>query len=114
MFGRNGDDDIFGGSGADFLVGGLGNDELYGGLGADKFRFLSDMDEDIVFDFTDNVDTLSFDDALWGGGLSEMQVVDTFATVVADETILDFGAGNILTVIGVTDITLLYDDIEIF
>ena len=68
--GENGDDTLDGGDGKDLLVGGDGNDEVIGGLGNDLIKtgdgrdvvyFNDDFGRDVVDDFTDDKDILSFE-----------------------------------------------------
>src|SRR5690606_16674073 len=63
IHGRGGDDHIYGEGGNDALSGGSGNDYLSGGGGADAFIF--DGGNDMIGDFSDNIDTLWLDSALW-------------------------------------------------
>ncbi len=67
--GTAGADTLIGGSGADIikgldgddtLQGGAGTDRLYGGSGADDFHFEAGGGLDIVYDFEDGIDTITF------------------------------------------------------
>lgn len=113
--GGSGNDYLDGGKGRDYLNGGADNDTLFGGDAADKFVFTgTHSGNDTILDFTDNVDTLLIDNALWVGSLSVQQVLNNFATVINDaDTFFDFGGGNTITVIGVSDTSILLDDITI-
>src|SRR5690606_37788719 len=113
VFGGAGNDWIDGGGGNDTLDGGIGNDVLTGGVGADRFVFLADYGQDRVTDFTDDVDTLFLDDALWGGGLTVAQVVATFASVQGGDTVFDFGGGETVILEHTGSLGLLLDDILI-
>ena len=84
---------------------------LIGGQGADRFVFTGTFDADRVNDFTDDVDTLVFDDALWGGGLTASQVVSGYASVVGGDVVFDFGSGNTVTLAGFASLGPLSDDI---
>jgi len=78
LSGGFGNDTLSGGADNDVLNGNFGNDVLTGGLGADVFVF-EDGGANTVTDFSiAQGDILQLDDALWGGGLSETQVVDQF------------------------------------
>ncbi len=114
MTGGAGNDLLRGQDGFDTMDGGTGNDTLTGGTGNDDFVFGLNYDSDRVNDFADNADELYLNDNLWGGGLTAQQVVDTYATVSGGNTILDFGGGDVLTVVGVTDEQILVNDIVIF
>lgn len=66
----------------------------------------------------DNTDTLALDESLWGGGLTATEVVNTYATVVGGDIVLDFGGGNVLTVEAMSggdysDATVLINDITL-
>lgn len=122
LSGGNGKDRLQGGAGRDVLDGGNhsdilegegGNDTLTGGGGADEFRFGTNGGTDRVLDFTDNVDTLAFDDALWGGGLTETEVLDQFARDRGGNVVFDFADGTRVVVEGVT-VADLADDLNIF
>ena len=71
LYGGVGDDDLRGGSendrlygdaGRDFLQGDSGDDILTGGADADTFRFAPEYDNghDVITDFEDGIDTISF------------------------------------------------------
>lgn len=95
LFGGADNDTIDGGAGIDEIYGGVGNDTLTGGADADSFMFLLGFGDDSVTDFVLAQDTLGFDEALWGGGLTEAQVVDSFASVVGSTVVFDFGASSV-------------------
>ncbi len=117
--GGGGRDRLDGGAGNDRLEGGIGRDKLVGGLGNDTFVFKQGWAVDRVSDFEDNIDTIELDAALWGGGLTIQQVLDTYGSVVANNgnagvhMELNFGGGDILKIHGITDLNLLLDDITI-
>jgi Ca2+-binding RTX toxin-like protein len=58
--GKRGNDVLDGGDGRDKLSGGAGNDELTGGRGADKFIFTNGGGRDVITDFENGLDRLSF------------------------------------------------------
>jgi subtilisin family serine protease len=111
--GGGGHDTLWGGGGDDKLIGNTGNDRLAGGTGADTFVFKANFSKDKIMDFEDNVDTLKLDDVLWGGGKTAAQVVDQYATVSGGNTIFDFGNGDVITIIGITDKSIFDNDIGI-
>ncbi|MGD9861960.1 MAG: calcium-binding protein [Pseudodonghicola sp.] len=111
--GARGDDILFGGAGADVLKGSFGNDTLTGDEGADTFIFTPDLGIDIVTDFTSGEDKLSFDDAIWGGGLTAAEVVSTYASVNGTSVVFDFGGDNTVTLLGVTSTVGLEADLII-
>lgn len=54
------------------------------------------------------------DDAIWGGGLTEAQVVSTFGSVVGASRVLDFVGGNMITFVDHADLAGLADDLRLF
>lgn len=57
--GGSGNDTIWGGAGNDTIYGGEGNDTLFGGSGKDVFNYYSGDGNDVIADFTNNVDILN-------------------------------------------------------
>lgn len=110
--GGNGNDALGGEGGNDTLIGGRGNDDLFGGSGNDRFVFANGDQQDRIFDFADNVDTIVLNRNFGLDGLSAQQVVNAFASVVGSNAVFDFGGGDILTVGGVTNTQLLVNDID--
>jgi serralysin len=64
-----------------------------------------------VEDFQDNIDTLKFDDALWGGGARTVSSILNFCDVKAGDAVFDFGHGNTFTIENVTSLRQLADDL---
>jgi Ca2+-binding RTX toxin-like protein len=90
-----GNDVIKGGAGNDILDGGRYDDRLTGGNGSDHFAFGAYYDKDVVTDFDAN-----------GGGTHQDYVDANWADVVSikqsgDNTVLNFGAGDTLTLLHV-------------
>ena len=108
LFGGDGNDRLLGGDGADRLDGGTGNDALYGGVDADVFVFTGGRD--VLWYFQDNVDTILFDDALWGGGARTAEAIMRSASVVDGDVVFTFGA-NTLRLEGRADLGALVDDL---
>jgi len=104
------DDDLSGGSGADTLNGGRGNDTLTGGGGLDSFVFKANGGRNIITDFVNDIDTLSLDQTLWGGGLTIGEVIAAYALEYGGNTVFDFG-GNVLVLEGFVSSGLLSNDI---
>ena len=103
-------------SGDDRLDGGTGNDALIGGSGSDTLVFGVGYQADQVQGFQNDIDTIEFDDALWGGGQTATQVVANFATQTSPGIVdFDFGGGDTLRIIQGSGITTadLIDDISI-
>lgn len=122
LFGRRGEDDLYGGSGTDRLAGGkhgdelsggaggdhlrggaggdtldggAGNDSLKGGQGADTFVFVEGSDRDEIRDFRGGVDALDLSD------FSAAEIRRAFETSTRSDgdLVLDFGGGDVLTVL---------------
>lgn len=107
-------DTIGGGDGDDIVSGDGGADLLTGGAGADRFEFTSGFSLDRIVDFTDNIDTLVLDNALWGNldyGVS--QVIAAFAHAEGGTVTFYFGADQ-LTLTGVATVAALLDDLIIY
>lgn len=99
--GNGGGDLLNGFGGNDLIDGGTGNDTLVGGTGADSFVFRQGHQTDRIADFSlADSDLLLLDDALWAGMLTAAEVIQTFATVIGGNAILDFGGGDLLTLSG--------------
>lgn len=134
IFGGDGFDSINSGNGADLVIAGngrdsvvLGNgndrfvdsnqggvngeDSITGGLGADTFAFKTQIGLDEITDFQKGIDKLELTEALWGGGLTELQVVNTYANDVGANTVFDFGNGNIIFLTGVASLAGLEADL---
>lgn len=111
--GGGGSDRIYGSTGRDVLKGGTGNDVLRGGSGTDTFVFRDGYERDTIADFERDTDILELDDALWGGGMSAQDVVDTFGIDKGSYTVLAFGGGDRLTILGIANPDNLVDDISI-
>ena len=109
--GGDGDDLIFGAAGNDSLDGGVGNDAIYAGPGNDTVVYSDGADE--LFFFSATQDRLELDDALWTGTLTTAQVVSQFGSTVGANFVLDFGAGDSVTLVGLGGVTGLESQIDI-
>ncbi|UVC12416.1 hypothetical protein IHQ71_30920 (plasmid) [Rhizobium sp. TH2] len=90
-----GNDILLGRGGSDTLAGGRGNDRLTGGEGSDTFVFnVEGIGRDRILDFDAD-----------GGGSDQDYIKGTFAdaTVTQDgaNTVLDFGDGDVLTLLNI-------------
>ena len=114
IYGGAGDDNIGGNLGDDRIIGGTGDDTVRGFDGADTFVFMDGHEGLTVedFDFTEN-DRLELDDGLWGGGLTVSQMLSTYGTVIGSDLVLDFGGGDIVTLMGVTNTAQLSSYIDV-
>jgi Ca2+-binding RTX toxin-like protein len=95
IFGYGGADRLNGGAGDDALSGGGGNDRLTGGTGSDVFLFSVKGGHDIVTDFDAD-----------GGGKKQDYInleSETHYKILksGDDTVVDLGHGNTLTLLGV-------------
>lgn len=103
--GGAGNDLLSGQAGADWLDGGEGDDTLIGGGGRDTFVFTQGHDE--IVDFTQYVDMIVIDT-----DLTAQQVLD-IGQVIGGHAVFDFGDGNMLTVLDVSDISAFKNDLMI-
>jgi len=113
ILGGHGGDRLFGGAGADLLNGGPGNDTLTGGAGPDKFVFGPGFGHDRIVNFADDIDHIKLQHGLWTDMLTPSQVVADYAHADGDSVVFDFGNGDVLTVTGVSDPSLLANDLMI-
>ena len=91
--GLAGADSLSGGDGADTLDGGTGNDTLTGGAGKDSFVFKPTYQSDLVTDFKvadDKVDLSAF-------SITSFADVQKLWSQVGKDVVIDFGAGDVLT-----------------
>ncbi len=109
LSGGNGNDRILGGLGADRLNGADGNDTMTGNAGADQFTFTAG--HDLITDFANDQDTLILSRALWGGGNRSVAQVLAMADVIAGDVVFAFSSTHRLTIDGMTNITLLSNDL---
>jgi Ca2+-binding RTX toxin-like protein len=113
LSGGNGNDRLSGGDGNDTLYGGLGNDTLIGDGGADSFRFYRFGGNDLIWDFQNDIDILRLDDKLWGGGLTEAQVIATYADDTGGVVVFEFTGGEMIMLLGFATKVDLIDDLVI-
>lgn len=101
--GGKGDDTIIGEAGNDTIFGDKGNDLLNGGTGANIFVFNADSGIDIIEDFVSGTDKIQ---------ISSSVVATASAAVAAFSVgVLDLGAGNTITFVGI--ISLIEADVII-
>ena len=110
LYGGAGNDRLIGQSGADILNGGLGNDVLTGGGGRDTFVFTAGRDR--ITDFAENVDTVEINAATLGIDMTLDEVI-SMGRVENGDAVFDFGGGNVLTLEGHSDLSLLFNDLMI-
>lgn len=95
LWGAAGDDILRGHRGGDTLEGGKGDDHLAGGAGSDVF----------IFDHGDGSDQINHFDADGGGKAQDyigVHSMDDFSIHKSgDDTVVDFGNGDMITLVGV-------------
>ena len=107
--GNAADNRLYGNGGNDRLAGGAGDDQLFGNQGADTFVFARGFDQDVVRDY-DAADLIELDIALLGGtDQTGAEVINNFGTLARTTAQFDFGAGDILSIDGITDLNDLVD-----
>ena len=111
FYGENGNDRLSGGGGADVLAGGRGRDVMNGGAGSDTFVFGAGWGHDRVVGFTDDVDQLKLSSGLWTGTMSAAEVIAAYAHSEVNSVVFIFDGGEVLTVTGISDPTLLANDL---
>lgn len=109
--GRAGADNISGLGGADTLIGGTDNDTLSGGAGADIFEFATGFGADLIADFAEGA-----------GGSDVIRLVglgpefDSFDEVIAAavdtgaDVVINFGGGNLITILNAAAASFAPDD----
>ena len=109
LFGLAGMDTINGAGGNDLIVGGIGNDMLSGGAGNDTFVFVAGDGNDIITDFSAG----GIEDALDITGINAFagfSDVMANAEQVGADVVIDFGAGDSVTLGGAMLADLTVDD----
>ena len=109
--GGAGNDTLDGRGGSDILNGGFGDDQLTGGSGADFFVFNDGADA--ITDFESGVDTIRISDRDFAIGFIDAAHVMTFASVIGDDAVFDFGNGDTLTLSGISSLVGLESQIQI-
>jgi Ca2+-binding RTX toxin-like protein len=114
LYGQGGNDRLLGQGGNDRLAGGSGSDTLFGGLGVDKFVFTSGCSKDYAADFRfSDGDRIQLSHLLWAQTLTQQNVVNQYAHVVAGNVEFDFGGGNVLVLVGLNSTAGLANAIDI-
>jgi len=105
LLGTDNDDLLVGGSGDDVLVGFSGDDILTGGLGRDIFGFNLGFGQDTITDFQLGEDILR----LKSYGVGNYDDLADLATISVgeDNTSISFLDGSSITLVGVTDPSLI-------
>lgn len=100
--GEAGSDQIFGGKGEDVIDGGAGNDQLNGGFGKDTFVFAEGSGRDFVSGFRAGHDTIDVS----GHGIESFAELADLISSRPGVTRIDFGDGDIVSLVGVNARTL--------
>ncbi|MFC3695463.1 calcium-binding protein [Chenggangzhangella methanolivorans] len=96
--GGKGADVLNGGKGSDELIGGKGADVLTGGKGADTFTFDAKQGHDVITDFGNGKDVISF----VGGQFDDFQDMLDSASVNGDgDVVIELGSKHSITLEGV-------------
>lgn len=111
VYGDAGSDYLYGGAGADRLYGGLGNDSLTGGVGSDLFCFNSgSFGHDRVTDF--NIHENGHDQLLFlKSRFATVEAVLAAAHADGENVVIEAGAGNSVTLVGIALADLTAADI---
>lgn len=109
LLGGDGNDRLIGGIGVDRLDGGRGNDVMVGGAGADVFVFAAGRDR--ITDFQDDIDTLQITSALLGAVGASWDALVAQGREFADRVEFHFSPAHVVTLLGVTQISQLADDV---
>ena len=103
--GGNGNDTLIGGPLDDVFDGGPGNDTLTGGGGADSFVLAPGDNADTITDLLasdrDKIDLSGF------AAVRSLPELQALTTQVGSDTVIDFGNGDTLTLLGVAANTLM-------
>jgi hypothetical protein len=115
LSGGDGNDTLYGGDGNDTLYGGQGNDSLYGGKGADTFSYgsydskgisnTSNDGVDTIYDFSRSEDKIAIVPGI-NGITTPALAFAHLSTNAAGAVVLDLGAGNTVTLAGISVATL--------
>ncbi len=99
--GGKGADMLRGGQGNDVLCGGRGKDMLKGGSGFDTFVFKLGCGKDTILDFNPNsgAEDIDLTSVATITGFSDL--LNNHMTQVGDDTVIDFGGGDVLTLVGI-------------
>jgi len=111
--GGNGDDTLLGNQGVDVIDGGAGNDDLRGGTLADTFIFAVGHDADSISDFEETQDILSLSSALVGGLTDTAAIIALYGDASSGQVVFDFGGGDTITLVNLSTLTGLEDNISV-
>ncbi|MCP4780279.1 MAG: cold shock domain-containing protein [Hyphomicrobium sp.] len=104
LHGGAGVDKLYGGDDNDQLWGQNGNDKLDGGNGDGTFVFDANFGNDVINDFEVGIDAIQLN----GVGVLNFDELLALAKQEGDDTVIDFGDGNSITLKNVS-----YDDLKV-
>ena len=110
MLGGRGDDTLAGDGGADRLTGGRGDDVLTGGGDDDLFVFADGDGADVINDFVAGAGSDDVVNLFGVSGIAEFADVIAAASQVGSDTLIDFGGGDSIKILGVNVGALDADD----
>ncbi len=117
IYGGLGNDYIISNGGADFVAGQEGNDTIYGGVGNDIFYFASLHGADVLgaFDTPGAVlgDIFQIVSNINGSGITTAAGVLSHIGYSGGNAVIDFGAGQSVTILGIAANSLTADDFTI-
>lgn len=106
IFGGAGNDVIYGAAGRDFISGQTGDDTLSGGNGSDIFVFFANSGFDVIADFSTGTGAGGNDRIYLSNAIAGLtSFADIKQTLVGGNLVLSFGAGNTITLDGVTSVS---------
>ena len=106
LLGENGNDKLRGGEGNDILNGGAGRDMLFGGHGEDTFVFGEGSGRDTIFHFVDGDDLIDVS----GFGIESWDDLSGMIGGRGNRTEIDFGGGDMVTLLGIGQSTIDQSD----
>jgi Ca2+-binding RTX toxin-like protein len=119
LVGRGGADTLKGGEGTDVLLGGAGNDildgeqgddQVIGGDGDDTYIYRPGSAADTFNGFVAGLNTVDHVDISAFTGITSFAQVLSLATQVGEDTVIDFGGGDVLTLANVLMGSLAEED----
>ena len=104
------DDIFYGGAGDDLITGGSGNDAIKGGAGKDTYIYRPGSAADRFDSFVAGLNTDDQVDISAFTSITSFAQVLSLATQVGEDTVIDFGGGDVLTLRNVLKNSLAAED----
>jgi len=111
LTGTDGDNHLYGLGGDDTLTGGKGNDTLTGGSGNDRFVFATGDGADTITDFAAGSASGDVIDLRQVNAVASFADVMAAAAQIGGDTVMDFGNGDSITLLGVDVAHLTAQDV---